>query len=262
MAKYDGAYRSELEENPKPYSEELIEQVGSGEAVLDAEEETFKKRHGDLRKHLTNMTSQKDKEISDLRNQLSSATQKQIKFPKSEEEIDAWTKKYPDVSAIVDTIARKRANEALQEGEKKLASLKDMETRLEKEKAEASLLKMHPDFSDIREDKAFHEWAAVQPMSIQDALYKNNTDAHAASRAIDLYKVDQGITKTKKPNTRGAASAIGKQSASRPTSGTKAKFSESSIERMTPQEYEKYEDQIMEAIKLGEFEYDQSAAAR
>tara|TARA_X000001036_G_scaffold140066_1_gene132824 strand:+ start:272 stop:1069 length:798 start_codon:yes stop_codon:yes gene_type:complete len=265
MAKYENAYRAELDTEEKPYSEELAEQVGATEAMpLDPEEETFKKRYGDVRKHLSNVTSQKDKEIRELKLQLSSATKKQIKFPKTEEEIDAWSKKYPDVSAIVDTIARKRANEALQEGEKKLASLKDMETRLEKEKAEATLLRMHPDFDDIRQDKAFHEWAALQPMNIQDSLYKNNTDAHAASRAIDLYKIDQGITasKSKKSNSKGIASSIGKQSASRPTSGRKMKFSESSIEKMSPQEYEKFEDQIMEAIQSGEFEYDQSAAAR
>ena len=262
MAKYDGAYRENLEEEIKPYSEELAEQVGSQEAVnLDPEEETFKKRYGDVRRHLTNVTSQKDKEISDLKNQLSSATQKQIKFPKTEEEIDAWSKKYPDVSAIVDTIARKRANEALQEGEKKLASLKDMEFRLEKEKAETTLLQMHPDFTDIKQDKAFHEWASVQPLNIQDSLYKNNTDARSAARAIDLYKADMGISVSKAKKSKGAASAIGRTPSSKPTNGSKMRFSESQVEKMSAQEFEKYEVQIKNAITAGEFEYDLKAAS-
>ena len=36
----------------------------------------------------------------------------------------------------------------------------------------------------------------MQPAYIQDALYKNNTDAHAAARALDLYKADTGRRKT------------------------------------------------------------------
>ena len=34
-----------------------------------------------------------------------------------------------------------------------------MRTQARKEKAEATLLSMHPDFPNIRNDDAFHEWA-------------------------------------------------------------------------------------------------------
>ena len=39
-------------------------------------------------------------------------------------------------------------------------------------------------------------------MYIQDALYKNNTDAVAAARAIDLYKADTGKEKPRLRNQR------------------------------------------------------------
>ena len=34
-----------------------------------------------------------------------------MKLPKSEEEIEEWTKEYPDVAGIVETIATKKAQE-------------------------------------------------------------------------------------------------------------------------------------------------------
>ena len=46
-----------------------------------------------------------------------------------------------------------------------------------REKAEAELLRYHPDFEDIRETDDFHNWVEEQPKSIQDALYENNNDA-------------------------------------------------------------------------------------
>ena len=61
---------------------------------------------------------------------VSSWNVQQIKFPKTDEEIEEWSKKYPDVANIVDTIARKRASEALEEGEKRMESLKQLERNL------------------------------------------------------------------------------------------------------------------------------------
>ena len=66
-----------------------------------------------------------------------------------------------------------------------------------REKAEVELLRLHPDFNDIRDSDDFHEWADEQPKWVQDALYENDNDARSAARAIDLYKADRGIKKTK-----------------------------------------------------------------
>ncbi len=74
---------------------------------LDAEEETFKKRYGDLRRHTQQLLQQKDEELSKVAAQLETAAKGQIRFPKTDEEIEQWSKKYPDVARIVDTIARK-----------------------------------------------------------------------------------------------------------------------------------------------------------
>ena len=48
---------------------------------------------------------------SELLTQLDSATKKEMKLPKSDEDIEEWSKNYPDVAAIVETIAMKKASE-------------------------------------------------------------------------------------------------------------------------------------------------------
>ena len=136
MAKYR---RLDEDDNGLSYSEELAKeqeaQTGGPEPV-DAEDTTYKKRYGDLRRHSHQLMQQKDQEVAKMKAQLEQAAKGQIKFPKSDEEIDQWSKKYPDVAKIVDSIARKRANEALEEGEKRMAGLKQLEHKLTRKEAE------------------------------------------------------------------------------------------------------------------------------
>ena len=202
---------------------------------------------------------QKDQEVAQMKAQLDQAAKGQIKFPKTDEEIAQWSKKYPDVAKIVDSIARKRAGEALEEGEKRMAGLRQLETRLTRKDAEQQLVKMHPDFLDIRQDASFHEWVAMQPQYIQDALYKNNTNAIEASRAIDLYKADTGKRKT---NSRSAAQAVGRTSSSTPSTNQRADYSESQIEAMSDRDFAKHADAIEEARQKGKINFDLTGAAR
>lgn len=261
MAKYKR--KETFEDDDLSYSEELQKQqqaAQEGPEPVDAEEATYKKRYGDLRRHTQSQLAQKDQELQALKAQLDTAAKGQIKFPKTDAEIEAWSKKYPDVAKIVDTIARKRANEALEEGEKRLGHLKQLETKLTRKEAEQELMRLHPDFAQIRQNPEFHDWVALQPQYIQDALYKNNTDAKAAARAIDLYKADTGKKKSTSP--KSAAQAVGRTPSSTPTTGGNVKFTESQVARMSDKEYEKNEDAILEAMRTGKFVYDISGGAR
>jgi hypothetical protein len=260
LAKYQNAYRSTLDEELDTGSEQAQDQAVAEPEPADAEEASFKKRYGDLRRHMQQTLAAKDEEVRKVRAQLEEAARKQIKFPKTEEEIADWVKKYPDVAAVVDTIAQKRALEALEIGERKMANLADLERRITREKAEAELLKMHPDFPEIRADKSFHDWVSIQPKWVQQALYENDTDALAASRAIDLYKSD---TKRKPGRpSKDAAQAVSRSTSAAPVSEAKGKYSESQVSRMSDAEYEKHEASILEAMKSGQFVYDLSGAAR
>jgi len=79
-----------------------------------------------------------------------------------------------------------------------------------------------------------------------------------------LYKADRNI-KTKKPadNKDAARSVNSRNSRSQPEdSDTSTTFKESQVAKMSPQQYEKMSDQIMEAIRTGKFIYDMSGSAR
>jgi hypothetical protein len=241
------------------YTEEMAQQQPEPQEQLNAEEESYKKRYQDIQRHIQTVRDQKDQELAEVKKQLDAATKKQIRFPKTDAEVEAWSSRYPDVAKIVDTIARKRANEALQEGEERLKQVEKFERNLHKQSAEQELLALHPDFVEIRNDTAFHEWVAEQPMALQDSVYKNTTDAKWAARTIDLYKVDTG-KRTKK--TKSAAEAVGRTSSSAPTTGSKATFSETMVQAMSDREYEANEEAIQAAISSGTFAYDISGAAR
>jgi hypothetical protein len=229
-----------------------------------AEERSFKKRYGDLRRHSQKQTETFKQEIDTLKNQLDSATRKEIRLPKSDEDIEEWTKKYPDVAAIVETIATKKAMEQSKNLEDRMKSIDEMQFNVTKEKAENELLRLHPDFSDIRDSDEFHEWAEEQPKWVQDALYENDNDARSAARAIDLYKSDKGIVATKSSSNKDAAKAVRTKSEriAPDTNDTSGAIKESEVQKMSTKEYEKHSDEIMEAIRSGKFIYDLSGNAR
>ena len=229
-----------------------------------AEEKTFKKRYSDLRRHQQKQTEELKVEISALKSQLEQSTKKQIKLPKSDEDIDTWAKEYPDVAAIVETIAMKKAAEQSASLEQRVKALDDMQQDVSKQRAETELLQMHPDFDDIRNDEDFHTWAEDQPEWIQNALYENDSDARSAGRAIDLYKADKNITTKKANSNRDAAKSVStKGKRSKPMANESGGFlKESDVQRMTAKEYENQSDDIMEAIRQQKFIYDISGSAR
>ena len=268
--KYSNEERIKKEE--EELAELIAEQKGEPEAEevdaeaepTNAEEKSFKKRYGDLRRHSQKQLQEQVEKINALQSQLEKSTKQEIKLPKSDEDIDAWASQYPDVAAIVETIAIKKAKEQSSGLEARVKEIDDMRDKANRDKAEVELMTSHPDFGSIRDSDEFHEWAEEQPKWIQDALYENDDDARSASRAIDLYKADKGI-KTKKTGTsnRDAAKAVSKTNTrSEPSSEESGSIKESSVQKMSAQQYEKNADKIMEAIRSGKFVYDISGNAR
>jgi len=231
---------------------------------VSAEDKSFKKRYGDLRRHVQEKEKTWEDKLKQLEAQLDQATRKEISLPKSDEDIEAWATKYPDVAAIVETIAIKKAREQSQGLEERVKEIDEMKASAAREKAEVQLLQSHPDFGTIRDSDEFHEWVEEQPKWVQDALYENDSDARSASRAIDLYKADMGIKTKKTTSNRDAARSVGNRSGrSAPSEdSTSGVFSESQVSKMSAQQYEAVSDEIMEAIRTGKFVYDMSGNAR
>ena len=255
----------ELEQMLKEQKGEVEEQPEEQEAEpANAEEKTFKKRYSDLRRHQQQQAEELKKEIENLKSQLSQAAQKEMKLPKSDEDIEKWAEEYPDVAAIVETIAMKKAREQSTALEERMKAIDELQSSATKEKAEAELMRIHPDFGEIRDSDEFHDWAEEQPKWVQDALYDNDNDARSAARAIDLYKADMGLNTKKSKSDKAAAKSVAtKNSRSKPQEDETSNYiKESEVQKMSAQEYEKYSDEIMEAIRSGKFIYDVSGSAR
>tara|TARA_R100000935_G_scaffold11379_1_gene22909 strand:- start:434 stop:1303 length:870 start_codon:yes stop_codon:yes gene_type:complete len=229
-----------------------------------AEEKSYKKRYADLRRGSQKAKTDLEARINALEGQLKQSTEQEIKLPKSDEDIDAWASQYPDVAAIVETIAIKKAREQQAGLQDKVKEIDDMRESATREKAEVELLRIHPDFGEIRDSDQFHDWAEEQPKWVQDALYENDADARSAARAIDLYKGDMNI-KTKKPsNNKDAAKSVNTRNTRGQPDATanNTKMSESRVNKMSVKQYENHQDEIMDAIRKGEFIYDISGSAR
>ena len=256
----------ELEQMMKEQKGEVEQEATEPEEAepTTAEEKTFKKRYSDLRRHQQKQAEEFKTELDAMKRQLEQATKKEMKLPKSDEDIEQWAADYPDVAAIVETIAMKKAAEQSTALEERMKAIDEMQTSATKEKAEAALMQMHPDFDEIRDSDDFHNWADEQPKWVQDALYDNDNDARSAARAIDLYKADMGISKSKPTKDKDAAKSVStKNSRSKPQDdGTAAYLKESTVQKMSAQEYEAKSDEIMEAIRSGKFVYDVSGSAR
>ena len=215
----------------------------------NAEEKSFKKRYGDLRRHMQDKEKSWEDKFSQLEAQLKDVTRKEIKLPKSDEDIDAWAAQYPDVAAIVETIAIKKAREQSEGLESRVKEIDEMRATASREKAEVELLKIHPDFNDIRSKDDFHKWAEEQDPTIQGWLYENTSNAKLASRAIDLYKMDRGLSKLtnkeEKDVKKEAAKAISKTRKAVDSDLPKKKiWTTREIGNLKPDQFEKFEKEI------------------
>ena len=236
------------------------EQEADEDDDLSAEEKTFKQRYGDIRRHMKDKEQEWKLKFEKLEAQLQSAAKNELVLPKSEKEIEAWSKKYPDVAGIVEAIADKKAQERSSDIDKRLKEVEELRITAKREKAEAELAVMHPDFNTIRDDDTFHEWAKEQPRWVQDALYENVDDAKSVSRVIDLYKADKGITTKKKTiEDKGAAASVTTKRTTTPSDSEESTYiRESQVAKISMKEYEKRAEEIMEAQRSGKFIYDMS----
>ena len=220
------------------------------ERPVNAEEKVFKKRYDDLKRHYDSTVNKHKDDIEKLRLQLQENADK-INLPKTKEEVDAWRQKYPDVYDIIETIAYTKADEKAKKVESNLKELESQQMAVQKDKAEVELSKLHPDFSEIREDDKFHEWVSKQDSTIQGWLYENTTNANLAARAIDLYKMDTGYSKKKTAKSLEASKSVTSTSKREVDTSNKKVWKISEIAKMKPHQFAKYEKDIDLARKEG-----------
>jgi len=248
------------ESNEEETAEAKEANTEAEEATLSPEERTYKKRYSDLRKHLNKQTD----EIKELKAKMDTAVKGELRPPSSDESIEAWANKYPEIASIVETIATKKADEKFATADQRLQEIDKLNAETHRTKAESEIRKAHPDFDELRDSDDFHTWAGEQPKWVQDALYENQDDPRSVVRVIDLFKVDNGMDiKSKKKTTKDAASQVKTKRNTRiDDAGVAGQILESQVQKMTAQQYEARSDEIMEAIRSGKFIYDVSGGAR
>jgi len=231
------------------------------DSSLSAEEKSFKKRYGDLRRHMQEKEKDWNEKFESLEKRK---TKDSIIPPKSDEDIEAWAKEYPDVAGIVERIASEKAKEMFSKAESRLKELDEAHTEALRMKAENAIRKTHDDFDELRQSDDFHNWAEEQPKWVKDALYENMDDPASVVRVIDLYKVDNGLTlSAKKQSKKAAASTVTKGTrTSIDAKGVSGQIKESDVAKMSNKEFEERQDEINESMRNGKFVYDVSGATR
>ena len=215
----------------------------------------YKKRYDDLKKHYDNRIAEFKQKEQEL---LAEAAEKAPKYkaPKTLEELEQFKAKNPDLYETVETVAHLQSENQTEELKQQLTALQEREADIMKREAETVLRERHPDFEDIRGDDAFHEWAKEQPDDIQKWVYANNSDATLASRAIDLYKMEKGINQppqkrqSKQQENRSAADMVSTKTTAVDAKAPKV-WTEREIANMSIDQFDKYEDEIKQALAEG-----------
>jgi len=215
----------------------------------------YKKRYDDLKKHYDDKLSefkQKEQELI----AMAQSAQPAYAPPKSEEELESFKQEYPDLYNTVESVAHMQSQRQVADLEAQLQSMRQRESEVLRREAESTLKQRHPDFEDLRGDEQFHEWAKEQPEQIQDWIYNNPDNVTLASKAIDLYKLETGMSQTQQPRQqqpqqRGSAADM----VSTKTTSIDAKqpkiWTEREIAAMSLDQFDKFEDEIKQAMMEG-----------
>ena len=244
------------EETKQDETDTSQEATPKGESFVETKEEdgtVYKKRYDDLKRHYDKKLEEwkKEREGLEAANKVSDTG---VQVPTTPEEITEFKQKYPDVYKVVESVASMQAEQRAGDLRGEIDSLKKREEDLIVQSAYKELTTLHPDFTQIKTDEKFLEWLDQQPESISDGIYKNNKDARWASRVLDLYKADVGMTKEPRKTNKSAAQAVKSTKAKEivtDTDANKKVWKGSDIARLKPWEFEKHEADIDLARKEG-----------
>jgi|TARA_R110001583_G_scaffold1990_2_gene14847 hypothetical protein len=242
------------------FEEKKTQKQATREAALEEDEApqkrtNYKKRYDDLKKHY-------DQKIADFKQKeqelTAAAVERQPAYapPKTTEELNEFREQYPDLYETVETVAHQQSEQQMQALQQKMSVLEQRESNLQRREAEETLKSRHPDFEDIRGDDKFHEWATEQPEAIQSWIYENPDNVTLAIKAIDLYKMETGITTKSKAKTKqsqpksSAADFVSTKTTSVDTKEPRI-WSEREIAALSMKQFDKYESEIDEAIMEG-----------
>ena len=218
----------------------------------------YKKRYDDLKSHYDRKQNENKQKVEELeaKARLAEKDKAMASYtpPKSDEDLEQFKKKYPDVYDVVETISQKQASRQVESLQEEVKTLRKREEDLVVQNAYRELVNAHPDFIELKDSQEFIDWLNTQPASISDGVTKNSKDSKWAIRVVDLYKADNGVSKSKPNSTTSAAQSVTKTKAkSVNVSGDTNKkiWKQSEIQKMSSRTYEKFENEIDIAFREG-----------
>ena len=230
-----------LDEDPS-LEDEATQKI---EETKSVNEVNYKKRYDDLKRHY-------DKKLNEFKKK-EKASEVKYEPPKTLEDLDRFKEDYPDVYGVVETVAHMQTEKQTQDIQNRFKVIEEKEKAMAQKEAGKTLLDLHPDLDEIKSSTNFHTWAKEQPIEIQDWIYKNPDNVTLASKAINLYKTEVGMS-VNKTNTdmRGdAADMISIQNRVQVSEPNGRIWSRSEIANLTSSEFEQYENDIDQAIREG-----------
>lgn len=259
-------YLDEMNDDTEEHVMQVEEELAQLPPADDPEEDSYKKRYGDLRRHMAQVEADYTRRITELEQKFNTRANSDIGLPQdaSEDDLKEWLQSYPKVAAIVTKIARMEAGEASRVAHEANDKLAKTEYELAKEKAVNVIREKHPDWDVVIKSPEFWAWVDTQDEWVDHSITKE-INARKAIDVLDLYKLRAGQTKPapkKLDNQAGAAAVNPRSAAPNPNSGERYDFLESDIEKMSHKEYERKEAAIEAAIRDGRIKYDLSGGAR
>lgn len=277
---YNASYRNNLADNsdieelerqrneanaPPKEPEVVVENAPDPEqlpAPVNVEEEAWKKRYADLRRHQATKEKEFNAKLAALEAKLQANTETALDLPKAgnKEAMKRWIEENPEIAEIVTGIANIQAESQTAELKRQLEVINQERSSLTMAQAKMKLKELHPDLDSIAKDVDFHAWVDEQPDWVKKSLYENQTDYKGAARALDLYKLDNASkfapkSKPKKNDPDATMAVVSKNRADVEVTQKKV-WKESEIERMNHHAFAKYEDDIMLARQEGRIVYD------
>ena len=250
-----------FKEQPKEPTDTNVEQTVEKEAVEESPKDQpykkpdYKKRYDDLKKHYDEKVASFKQKEQELR-AMAQSSEPTYAPPKSVEDLEQFREQYPDLYETVETVAHLQSEQQVEAIRSKLSAIEEREAAIARREAESALHEQHPDFEDIRGDEKFHNWAETQPEAIQDWIYNNPNNVNLAIKAIDLYKLENGLAKnTKQKSRKSQSSKSAADFVSTKTTGVDSKepkiWTQREIAALSMRDFDKYEAEIDQAIMEG-----------
>jgi hypothetical protein len=235
-----------------------VEKTDVGAAKSDSkdkklsEEETWKKRHSDLKSYADKEKNTLLKEKKELEEKLAKATQKQPSIL-TPDELATYEKDYPDLFKMMESVFYQRLADKDGEIKSKLEEVDSITKELKQKEGLKSLLTLHPDAEEIAKSDEWAEWYEDQTPGTQADI--NSNDVTIIDKVIKRYKAEKGIETKAKTDTVDASKGIDTKGKKAPVADSPSDkiWTDSEVAKLSDSDFKKLIPEIDKARKEGRY---------